>query len=233
MKAGNFNINDYLNRLYEEAEEKEEKEKEEAEEKEVSSKAAPKKASKAPKEGNGGFMDGGEDVTNSDGIVIPNDNKKSYDWLKKEFQKGKVEVKVEMNIGGSKFEPGFDLQTDLDSVKDFKPGMFGEVKTKKAEGVAKPETGNAPKVAGGDNVGDKQPKQSLDPKKDKPTFGNKEGEKEKKELPKTNDKKEDIKDKGKEKGETEEKEEKGEKPEVKKPGEKPEVKKIDLKTKKK
>jgi hypothetical protein len=46
-----------------------------------------------------------------------------------EATKVETEVKVEMNVGGSKFEPGYELQTKLDSVKDFKPGMFGEVKT--------------------------------------------------------------------------------------------------------
>lgn len=64
-----------------------------------------------------------------EGLIIPEVNKKSYDWLKKEYEKGKTEVKVEITTGGSKFEPGFDMQAKTDSVKDFKPGMFGSVKT--------------------------------------------------------------------------------------------------------
>jgi hypothetical protein len=63
------------------------------------------------------------------GIILPEDTKKNFDWLNKEFQKGKVEVKIEVKGEGSSFKPGYDLQTDLDSVKDFKPGMYGDVKT--------------------------------------------------------------------------------------------------------
>lgn len=195
MKAGQFNINDYLERLYENAE-----------------------------DGN---------LSNKEGMIIPEENQKAYNWLKKEFQKGKVEVKVEMNMGGSKFEPGYDLQTDLDSVKDFKPGMFGEVKTADTKGDAK-KPGN------------------LDGKKETPNFGKGEGEKEtgeKTEKPESKGKFGDIKNKGLEKkekheaGESKEKEKKeeheageskeDEKKEEETKGEKPEVKKIDLKTKKK
>lgn len=182
MKAGNFNINDYLEKLYEEAE-------------------------------TSGFMDGGEDTVNADGIVIPKENKKSYDWLKKEYQKGKVEVKVEMKLGGAKFEPGYDLQTDLKSVKDFKPGMYGEVKTDDTPGEKKPEQKN-----------------NLDAKKSEPSFTKKEGEKEtaakpenKEEKDKTKEPTSDIKDK-EESSKEPEKEEKDE--------DDTKVKKIDLKTKK-
>jgi len=62
-------------------------------------------------------------------IIIPDINKKSFDWLKKEYQKNQTEVKVEMKMGSTKFEPGYDLQTNLKSIKDFKPGMYGQVKT--------------------------------------------------------------------------------------------------------
>jgi len=185
MKAGNFNIKDYLEKLYEEA---------------------------TP------MMDGGENLTNAEGIVIPDTNKKSYDWLKKEYDSKQTEVKVEITGQGASFKPGYDLQTNLDSVKDFKPGMYGEVKTADNEGTPKkpgvPEKGS-----------------NLDSKKDKPSFQPGEGEAEKKELPKTKAPKEDIKNKeeGEEKEEPKEKEE----PEEKESGEKPEVKKIDLKTKKK
>lgn len=73
--------------------------------------------------------------TSSDknGIPMPEDTKRNFDWLNKEYQKGKVEVKVEIKGSGSSFEPGYDLQTDLKSVKDFKPGMYGDVKTEDTE----------------------------------------------------------------------------------------------------
>ena len=93
MKAGTFNINEYLERLTEEA-------------------AA---AEKKP---------------DSEGLVIPDTNQKSYKWLQSEYNKGKVEVKVEMKIGNSKFNPGYEMQTNLKSVKDFKPGMFGQSQEK-------------------------------------------------------------------------------------------------------
>ena len=146
MKAGNFNINDYLEKLYEDA---------------------------------NPMMSGGESLSNEEGIIIPTENKKSYDWLKKEYQKGQTEVKVEVSGTGSSFKPGYDLQTSTDSVKDFKPGMFGEVKTADNNGTPKkpgvPEKGS-----------------SLDTKKEKASFQPGEGEAEKKELPKTNAPKGDI-----------------------------------------
>jgi hypothetical protein len=218
MKVGQFNIEDYLEKLYEES---------------------------TP------MMDGGEGLSNVEGIVIPDTNVKSYNWLKKEFQKARVEVKVEMNMGGAKFEPGYDLQTDLKSVKDFKPGMFGEIKTADTKGSQK-------------SSDSKKPTGNLDTDKTKPGFQSDEGEKkeEKNDSSKSKSNFSDIKDKkhqkheegeseekekreeheageskkkeGKEEhesGESKEKEEKEEK-EEKKDG-KPEVKKIDLKTKKK
>ena len=102
MKAGSFNIKDYLERLNEEAE---------------------VKASAA----------------SSIGLIIPEENKKNFNWLKSEYQKGKTEVKVEIKLGDSKFNTGMNLQTDLKSVKDFKPGMFGAVKTGDNEGAKKDE----------------------------------------------------------------------------------------------
>jgi hypothetical protein len=96
MKAGTFNIMDYLERLTEEA------------------------ASAA----------GAEKKPDSEGLIIPDTNQKSYKWLQSEYNKGKVEVKVEMNIGTKKFDPGYELQTNLKSVKDFKPGMFGQSQQK-------------------------------------------------------------------------------------------------------
>jgi len=118
MKVGNFNANDYLDRLHEEAEQTE------------------------------GNTDKGYILaTDKDGLILPEDTKKNFDWLNKEYQKGKVEVKVEVSGTGSSFKPGYDLQTDLKSVKDFKPGMYGDVKTgDTAKGIDKPLTrGEEPK----------------------------------------------------------------------------------------
>lgn len=190
MKAGQFNIYEYLEKLTESAE------------------------------------SGNLSSADNEGIIIPDENKKSYDWLKKEYNAKQTEVKVEISGQGASFKPGYDLQTNLDSVKDFKPGMFGEAKPAK-DGAA-PEQ-NAGKKA------------NLDPKKDAASFSDTEGESEKKELPKTNSAKGDINNKQKssddnsEKKEEKPEEKKSEKPEEKpeeKKGEKPEVKKIDLKTKK-
>ena len=96
MKAGTFNLNDYLAKLYEEAE---------------------------------GNTEKGYILSDTAGLPLPEDTKRNFDWLNKEYQKGKVEVKVEVKGEGSSFKPGYDLQTNLKSVKDFKPGMYGEVKT--------------------------------------------------------------------------------------------------------
>ena len=92
MKAGTFNINEYLERLTEEAE-------------------VSKAAEKTP---------------DKEGLIIPDSNEKAYKWLQSEYKKGQTEVKVEMHIGDKKFNPGYELQTNLKSVKDFKPGMFGQ-----------------------------------------------------------------------------------------------------------
>ena len=78
------------------------------------------------KEGN---TEKGYILSDTAGLPLPEDTKKNFDWLNKEYQKGKVEVKVEVKGEGSSFKPGYDLQTDLKSVKDFKPGMYGDVKT--------------------------------------------------------------------------------------------------------
>lgn len=68
-------------------------------------------------------------TADKNGLLLPEDTKKNFDWLNNEYQKGKVEVKVEIKGEGSSFKPGYDLQTDLKSVKDFQPGMYGDVKT--------------------------------------------------------------------------------------------------------
>jgi hypothetical protein len=94
----------------------------------------------------------------AEGIIMPEENKKTFNWLKKEFQKGKTEVKVEMKMGGQKFEPGYDLQTNLKSVKDFKPGMFGDVKTSDTEGGIKKEEGQDASKTSGEKSAKKEPK---------------------------------------------------------------------------
>lgn len=101
MKAGSFNIHEYLERLHENSAE--------------------------------GNLPAGQ----QEGIIIPDENKKSFSWLKKEYDKSKVEVKVEIKMGGSKFQPGYEMQSDLKSVKDFKPGMYGDVKTSDTPGAKK------------------------------------------------------------------------------------------------
>jgi len=155
MKTGSFNFNDYLEKLHEEVESKIDT-------------------------GNGYAA-----TTDKDGIVLPGDAKKSFDWLKKEYQKGQTEVKVEVKGEGSSFKPGYDLQTDLKSVKDFKPGMFGDVKTndsetpepkspknKKEETPAEKEekTSEKVEVKASENTGKKDPKSqkmNIDLKKKK------------------------------------------------------------------
>jgi len=134
MKAGSFNINDYLQRLNENAE-----------------------------AGNLAAKD-------KEGILIPDENKKSYDWLKREYEKSKTEVKVEIKMGGQKFEPGYELQTDLKSVKDFKPGMFGDVKTSDNEGAKKEKKDTAQtqaEVEGDKPEGEKKAEKSTGGEKPK------------------------------------------------------------------
>ena len=141
MKAGYFNIHEYLQKLHE------------------------------------NVSDGNLPSGQQDGILIPDENKKSSSWLKKEFDKSRVEVKVEINMGGSKFSPGYELQTDLKSVKDFKPGMFGDVKTSDTPGAKKEEKDTAQtqaevekkkpeleKTAEKSTGGEKQPKPAISAK---------------------------------------------------------------------
>jgi len=227
MKAGYFNINEYLKKLNEGfGSEEDEEDEEEKEEKTgfISQKQ------NTPREDKGGFntktqgsAGKGGQLPNQEGLIIPEVNQKAYQWLKKEYHKAQVEVKVEMKIGDAKFEPGYDLQTDLDSVKDFKPGMFGEVRTVDTKGVEK--TGEVNKT-----------KNTLDTNKSSPSFGKQEGEKSIVKPDENSTKHTTIGTKSTvkpESGEHEDKEIASEKPEHKKENEKPEVKKIDLKTKKK
>ena len=107
MKAGNFNMIDYLNRLNEEAE-------------------------------------ATEKALDKDGIIIPDTNKKAYDWLKSEFQKAKTEVTVSMT--SAKFTPGMTFA----GAKDFKPEIStGENGSKAAPKLDSGEIKDtAPKASG-------------------------------------------------------------------------------------
>ncbi len=126
MKVGNFNINDYLERLNEVAEKAEK-------DQELSDKITNQEQKQDSTQG-GVTGDAGT------GLIIPDENKKAYDWLKREYDKAKVEVKVEIKQGGTKFEPSMTSLSSTDSdVKDFKPGLFGNTEgtTKAPEGMTK------------------------------------------------------------------------------------------------
>jgi len=99
MKAGKFNIHEYLEKLNESLED------------------------------SGNIPKSEGDVEEHDGILIPSANKKSYDWLKKEYNANQTEVKVEIVKGGAKFEPDENIQASNDSDKNLKPGMFGNDKS--------------------------------------------------------------------------------------------------------
>lgn len=111
MKAGTFNIHDYLGKLYENVEDKDLTLNEEEE----------------------------SGLSDKDGIIIPEEGKKAYDWLKREFQKGKSEVKVEMS--SHTFKPGYEFEKAPQSTKDF-PGMYSNSSKNgiKAETIPFPET---------------------------------------------------------------------------------------------
>lgn len=117
-------------------------------------------------------------TTDKDGLILPEDTKKNFDWLNKEYQKGKVEVKVEVSGTGSSFKPGYDLQTDVDSVKDFKPGMYGDVKT---EDTKKGQDGALPR--GEEPASPKNNKEDVSAE-DKDPKGGKEDDEDQKKEPK-------------------------------------------------
>lgn len=71
---------------------------------------------------------GGPSGDPGEGLIIPPENRKAYDWLKKEYQKKKQEVKVEMS--SYDFKPGYSTE----GLKDFKPGMYGTVPTSETSG---------------------------------------------------------------------------------------------------
>ena len=173
MKAGNFSINDYLDKLYENSE------------------------------------SGNISSSDKEGLIIPDENKKSFDWLKKEYNKSQTTVKVEISGSGASFKPGYDIQASNDSSKAFKPGAFGNSQS----------SDNTDNDGDVDDKSKKDDKSNLDPKKDSPSFKKGEGDEKKKESPKTFTSNDNIKNTKDDKKETLKKEN-------------PEVKKIDLKTKK-
>lgn len=111
-------------------------------------------------------------IEDKDGIVIPEENKKAYDWLKKEYTSAKQEVKVEMKVGGAKFNPGYEMQADVESAdKEFKPGMFGNSvpKTPKSgkESDFKPNNFSSKSTSTkSEESKDTEPKESEETKKD-------------------------------------------------------------------
>jgi hypothetical protein len=124
MAVGSFNIHEYLNKLNEEAEQTTEDLKTE-DSKEISDKIN---------------QDGGVSGDSGIGIIIPDENKRAYDWIKREYDKAKVEVKVEIKQTGAKFEPGMtNLSATNNDNSDFKPGLFGNTDgtTKAPEGMSK------------------------------------------------------------------------------------------------
>jgi len=139
MKAGSFNIHDYLGKLYENVNEED----------------LPK-LNEEKAETETGKPD--------EGLLQQGGDNKAYDWLKKEFQKGKTEVKVEMS--SHTFKPGYQLQDPPKSTKDF-PGMYSDVKndtTNQPESTAAkfPET-KFPGMGGEENsAGDSDTKTKAD-----------------------------------------------------------------------
>jgi len=134
MKAGSFNIHDYIGKLYEKTDEQK-----------YESFLNEEEAGKIP---------------DDNGIIIPEEGRKAYDWLKKEFQKGKTEVKVEISYHD--FKPGYHLETDVKTVKDFKPGMYGQVKTSDTESGKKEKEAPFPetKFPGGETKDSEEDKKN-------------------------------------------------------------------------
>ena len=134
MKAGSFNIHEYLGKLHNNVDEQ-----------------------------SLGKINEQQESVPDDGMVIPEDGRKAYDWLKKEFQRGKTEVKVEMS--SHEFKPGYNMDTNQKSVNDFKPGMYGNSDQSREKKVPFPET----KFPGGeskktdDNAGNLKPESTSKP----------------------------------------------------------------------
>ena len=73
--------------------------------------------------------DGNIESSNKDGIIIPDENKKAYDWLKKEYDSNQIETKVEITNGTNKAIKPTEfiddkLPTGDGSKSDFKNGEF-------------------------------------------------------------------------------------------------------------
>ncbi|MGL5691328.1 MAG: hypothetical protein ACRDD8_11005 [Bacteroidales bacterium] len=67
-----------------------------------------------------------EKIESKDGIIIPDENKKSYDWLKQEYKSAQQSVKIDIKMGGTKFKPSCDMQApDNTSAEKFTPGIYG------------------------------------------------------------------------------------------------------------
>jgi hypothetical protein len=147
MKAGSFNIHDYLGKLYEGVNEE--------------------NLGKLNEEEKAETETGKPD----EGIIQQGGENKAYNWLKKEYHKGKTEVKVEMS--SHEFKPGYHLDTNLKSVNDFKPELSGHVKTTDSpkgmtdKAVPFPET----KFPGGETIGPKNDKTNTNTAKDESTEG--------------------------------------------------------------
>lgn len=111
------------------------------EDKSIAKNQPPKEVGSAPKSTAKLTTDG--NATNpEEGIIIPKENKNFYDWLKKEYQKGQTEVKVEYKVGTSKFEPGYVMQDKTASA--FKPSIMTNAKSdvkapKQNDVAAKPQ----------------------------------------------------------------------------------------------
>lgn len=73
--------------------------------------------------------DGNIETSNKDGIIIPDENKKAYDWLKKEYNSNQIETKVEITNGSNKATKPTEFIDDKNpsgdgSKSDFKGGEF-------------------------------------------------------------------------------------------------------------
>ena len=175
MKAGTFNIHDYLEKLYDVDEAK----------------------FNALNEGKAETENGDAE----DGLIQQGGDNKAYNWLKKEFQKGKTEVKVEMS--SHTFKPGYHLDTDVKTTNDFEPGMYGSVKTGETKGNIPKETpfpeikfpGGETNDSSGDKTNDTNKNESSENSDDKKQNGIKVEAKTKE----TKEKKEDSEDKEKKK----------------------------------
>ena len=130
MKMGNFNIEKYLKKLYE----NEEREK-------------------------------ASNEVNREGFIVPEENRKSYDWLKKEYKKGQTEVKIEISGDGARFKPNYDMQAKTDSVKELKPQTFKETSLSKQEDKEEKSEKTSKTNDKNDDIKDREEKNKKEVKK--------------------------------------------------------------------